>query len=60
MTLRLKALRSLRWNYRWRGVWQWLIGRHYVADGNPRGWKLVLTDPQRVINWQTAAAEVFV
>lgn len=27
MTLRLKALRSLRWNYRWRGVWAWLKGR---------------------------------
>lgn len=25
--LRLKALRSLRWNYKRRGVWIWLKGR---------------------------------
>lgn len=27
MKLRLKALRSLRLNYKWRGVWVWLKGR---------------------------------
>lgn len=27
MKLRIKALRSLRWNYKRRGVWVWLKGR---------------------------------
>lgn len=33
MKLRLQALRSLRWNYRWRGVWVWLKGRHCFSCG---------------------------
>lgn len=28
MKLRIKALRSLRWNYKWSGAWNWLKGRH--------------------------------
>ncbi|HXD26451.1 MAG TPA: hypothetical protein VN609_11000 [Propionibacteriaceae bacterium] len=61
MIIRLKALRSLRWNYTRKGVWFWLKGRHHVAEGKPRGFVLILREPQRVIDWQTAAAEgVFV
>jgi hypothetical protein len=56
LTLRLQALRSLRWNYRWRGVWAWLKGRHVLADGR-RGWQMVLREPQRVIDWQAAIAD---
>lgn len=67
MTLRLKALRSLRWNYTRKGVWFWLKGRQrlrYNAAGQleeVRGWQRVLTEPEKVIAEQTAAAEgVFV
>ncbi len=60
MRLRVEALRSLRWNYHRRGVWFWLKGRHVLAD-RKRGWQILLREPQRVIDWQTAAAEgVFV
>lgn len=88
MRLRLKAIRSLRWNYRWRGVWVWLKGRAvrrctlcagdgeirlgealvdcFWCDGagkifGRRGYQRILSEPQRVIDEQTAAAEgVFV
>jgi hypothetical protein len=30
---RLRALRSLRWNYRRRGVWVWLKGRQCFSCG---------------------------
>lgn len=33
MILRLKALRSLRWNYTRRGVWIWLKGRNCFGCG---------------------------
>lgn len=40
MTLRLKALRSLRWNYRWSGVWFWLKGRQRCRECNDTGYVL--------------------
>lgn len=33
MITRLKALRSLRWNYKRRGVWTWLKGRQCFTCG---------------------------
>jgi hypothetical protein len=95
--LRIKALQSLRWNYKRRGVWIWLKGRAVrccipcLGDGklckNPplhvptggcetsvcptchgtgekfgkRGYQRILSEPQNVLNEQTAAVKgVFV
>lgn len=55
MKLRLKALRSLRLNYKRRGVWVWLKGRQRVtcpaclgAKRTPhpskRGWTLICVE----------------
>lgn len=50
-----RAIRALRWNYRWRGVWIWLKGRK--RSTGLRGWQMVLRDPRGVIDQQRAAAE---
>jgi hypothetical protein len=91
MKLRLQALRALRWNYKWSGVWVWLKGRGLTTcelcegaghvcknfgllspgrpeiidcpkciDGKqrgPRGCQRILSEPQRVVDEQTALAE---
>ena len=78
---RLKALRSLRWNYKRRGVWVWLKGRQrcrrckgqgevfdragWLRISCPvcrracrvRGYRRILTEPNRVITEQSALAE---
>jgi hypothetical protein len=53
---RIDAIRALRLNYRWRGVWIWLRGRNQRYGGR-RGWRVLLTDPERVIRDQDAIAE---
>lgn len=56
---RVRAVKALRMNYRWRGVWVWLRADVSVP-GTPfrgRGWKLVLRHPERVIDMQHALAE---
>lgn len=86
MKLRIKALLSLRWNYKRRGVWVWLKGRQVrrcdacggggvvkarwarscrncmgLGGFHVRGYQRILSEPQRVIDEQTAVAEgVFV
>jgi hypothetical protein len=71
--VRLRALRSLRWNYKRRGVWVWLKGfppvpaiserrEHLVTcpgcNGSPRrGYQRILSEPAEVIAEQTALAE---
>jgi hypothetical protein len=91
MKLRLKALRSLRWNYKRRGVWAWLKGRQarrcvackgtgtcgvqeaglagraeplscFWCDSTgkilgKRGYQRILSEPEKVIQEQTALAE---
>lgn len=51
----LAAIRALRLNYRWRGVYRWLRGRH--RRSGLRGWQRVLRDPESVIREQHANAE---
>lgn len=55
----LHAIRALRWNYRWRGVWVWLRARSLSIPGHPErpGWWLVLAHPRRVWSYQMAIAE---
>lgn len=60
MSTPVHAIRALRWNYRWRGVWCWLRSRRVVIPGRPpligRGWWLVLRHPSRVVALQDALA----
>lgn len=56
------AIRALRWNYRWSGVWVWLKARHRLTSSHLRevylrGWVLVLVCPTAVRNSQHALAE---
>jgi hypothetical protein len=63
----LRALRSLRLNYRWRGVWVWLraeisavhaVGAYLDPCGaRHRGWWWVVHEPKRVRAYQLALAE---
>lgn len=52
---RLAAIRALRLNYTWRGVYLWLKGRK--RSTGERGIVTVLRDPERVIQQQHAAAD---
>jgi hypothetical protein len=59
---RLRALRALRWNYRWRGVLVWLRARHQYEDGCAHwtiasGWWWLLHRPDLVYGEQLAIAE---
>lgn len=36
----LQALRALRWNYRWVGVWAWLKGRQRCRNCKATGYVL--------------------
>lgn len=48
MKLRIKALRSLRWNYKWRGVWVWLKGRTcFTCGGKGKVLQVVIQVPRR-------------
>lgn len=60
MTTPVHAIRALRWNYRWSGVWVYLRAwnpnlRRAGFDG--RGWWLVLRHPRYVVGEQMALAE---
>jgi hypothetical protein len=59
---RLKALRALRWNYTRKGVWVWLVGWQEPGKRrHVRGYRRILSEPERVVAEQTAVAEgVFV
>jgi hypothetical protein len=51
---RVAAIRSLRRNYTWKGVWIWLKGRK--RSTGRRGITMVLLDPAKVIANSEAAA----
>lgn len=56
----VRAIRSLRWNYRWRGVWIWLRSPRVRLPGRGiegRGWWLWLRHPVLVGDWGHAMAE---
>jgi hypothetical protein len=55
MRLRIEAVRALRLNYRWRGVYIWLKGRK--RRSGLRGWQEILREPERVIQEQHAFAD---
>lgn len=60
MTTPVHAIRSLRWNYTWRGVWVYLRARNvnlWRARLKGRGWWLVLRYPALVVAQQMALAE---
>jgi hypothetical protein len=53
--VRISAVRALRLNYTWRGVFVWLKGRK--RSTGQRGFVVVLRDPARVVIEQHAVAE---
>lgn len=55
MILRFKALRSLRWNYKRRGVWVWLKGRQRCRECNATGYTL---GPSRDLPLSTIACPI--
>lgn len=60
MTTPIHAIRALRWNYRWSGVWMVLSARKITVPGHGvygPGWWLVLRHPGLVADWQHAVAE---
>lgn len=60
MSTPVHAIRALRWNYRWRGVWIYLRARNVIlwrAGIKGRGWWLVLRYPSFVVAHQLALAE---
>lgn len=52
---RYRAVRSLRMNYTWKGVWLWLKGRK--RSTGKRGITMVLRHPDKVIAQSEATAE---
>lgn len=54
MRPRIEAIRALRMNYTWKGVYVWLRGRK--RDGR-HGWRLLWEDPEMVRYGQEAIAE---
>lgn len=56
MATPIDAVRALRWNYRWRGVWRWCRSR-IPAHGDRFGWWMVLAHPSQVVASQRALAE---
>ena len=60
MTTPIHAIRALRWNYRWSGVWVYLRAknvRQWDDDIRGRGWWQVLRHPSAVVAQQMAIAE---
>jgi hypothetical protein len=58
----IKAIRALRMNYRWRGVYMWLKDRYTYTDGlgnysQLRGWQLILWHADDIRAEQEAIAE---
>lgn len=51
----IRAIRALHMNYSWRGVYIWLRGRKRPTG--KRGWRMVLREPERVIERYEAIAE---